>query len=237
MSDLLAVLGLSLVAGLTIPIGGLLARIEHIQPCWLEDELRHSVIAFGGGVLLAAIALVLVPEGSQLLPSLAAVLLFGLGGLAFFSISRWAERGRASYGQFAAMLLDFAPESLALGAMLATSKENGLLLALLIATQNLPEGFNAYRELTVNRDLRPARVLTAFAALVLLGPAMAWVGHEYLRHLPSALGGIMLFAAGGILYLTFQSIAPQAKLQRHWGPPLGAVGGFMLGLLGDLLLR
>jgi ZIP family zinc transporter len=47
----------------------------------------------------------------------------------------------------------------------------------------------------------------------------------------------MLFAAGGILYLVFQDIAPQVKLERHWSPPLGAVIGFALGLLGTMLLR
>ena len=46
----------------------------------------------------------------------------------------------------------------------------------------------------------------------------------------------MLFAAGGILYVVFQDIAPQAKLERHWSPPLGAVAGFLLGLIGQLLV-
>jgi ZIP family zinc transporter len=45
-----------------IPIGGYLASVEHIQPRWRERELRHSVMAFGGGVLMAAVAFVLVPE-------------------------------------------------------------------------------------------------------------------------------------------------------------------------------
>ena len=46
----------------------------------------------------------------------------------------------------------------------------------------------------------------------------------------------MLFAAGGILYLTFEDIAPQARLERHWAPPIGAVCGFALALLGEMLL-
>ena len=41
-------------------------------------------------------------------------------------------------------------------------------------------------------------------------------------------------AAGGILYLIFQDLAPQAQLKNHWFPPLGAVSGFALGLLGLL---
>jgi ZIP family zinc transporter len=46
----------------------------------------------------------------------------------------------------------------------------------------------------------------------------------------------MLAAAGGILYLTFQDIAPQAKLDCDWGPPLGAVLGFLVGMVGHQLL-
>jgi ZIP family zinc transporter len=42
----------------------------------------------------------------------------------------------------------------------------------------------------------------------------------------------MTFAGGGILYLVFQDIAPQAKLQRHWIPALGAVIGFLFGVMG-----
>jgi len=47
----------------------------------------------------------------------------------------------------------------------------------------------------------------------------------------------MLFATGGILYLIFQDIAPQSRLKHHWGPPLGAVLGFCLALLGDILIN
>ena len=50
-------------AGLCILVGGLAAKIERIRPEWLESELRHSIIPFGGGVLISAVALVLVPEG------------------------------------------------------------------------------------------------------------------------------------------------------------------------------
>ena len=44
------------------------------------------------------------------------------------------------------------------------------------------------------------------------------------------------FAAGGILYLIFQDIAPQSKMRRHWMPPLGAVLGFVVGMIGKQLI-
>jgi ZIP family zinc transporter len=57
-----------------------------------------------------------------------------------------------------------------------------------------------------------------------------------LADLPTLTAAIMMFAAGGIRYLTFQDIAPQARLERHWAPPLGAVAGFAMGLAGAMLL-
>jgi len=65
MSELHIALLYAFIAGATIPLGGALARLEGFLPYWLENELRHSVIAFGGGVLFAAISLVLVPEGGR----------------------------------------------------------------------------------------------------------------------------------------------------------------------------
>ena len=69
-----------------------------------------------------------------------------------------------------------------------------------------------------------------------LGPLAAWFGFTCLSAEPRVLASLMLFSAGGILYLIFEDIAPQAHLDRHWAPPLGAVGGFMLGLLGHGLI-
>lgn len=225
------------LAGMFIPLGGLLASIERIRPLWLERELRHSVIAFGGGALLAAVALVLVPEGQRHLSAPAALIAFGAGGFTFFLIDRWIERRGGGAAQLMAMLLDFVPESMALGAMLAVQWETGLLLAGLIALQNLPEGFNSYLELRTRDALRSGQILAGFCAVVLLGPLSAWFGFAYLREMSEALGATMLFAAGGILYLTFEDIAPQAHLARRWAPALGAVAGFMLGLLGQMLLQ
>jgi len=67
-------------------------------------------------------------------------------------------------------------------------------------------------------------------------PAAGATGYLFVSDHKSVLGGIMPFASGGILYLTFQDIAPQAHLALRWAPSLGAVVGFLLGLLGKLLI-
>jgi ZIP family zinc transporter len=219
-----------------IPLGALAARVEHIRPRWLEQELRHSVIAFGGGVLLAAVSFVLVPEGISHLSPGWSVVAIGAGGVVFFWLDRLIAQHGRSAAQLFAMVSDFVPEAMALGAMFASGDAAGPLLAVLIGLQNLPEGFNAYRELMVRGRQSSATILRSFLALVLLGPLAAWLGHVYLAERPALMGSVMLVAAGGILYLIFQDIAPQAHLEKRWAPSLGAVGGFTLGLLGQMLI-
>ena len=225
---------LSTLAGIAIPAGAFLARFDRVLPGWMREEFRHSVIAFGGGALFSAIALVLVPEGAERVGPVTAVLLFGAGGLVFGLLDYRLSQGKSRASQFMAMMLDFTPEAMALGAMLVGQFEVALFLACLIALQNLPEGFNAWREMAGSKD-NPA-LMWVFLAVVPVGPIAALVGLYVLNDMPGVLGGIMLFSAGGILYLIFEDVAPQVPLRRSWGPPMGAVLGFMLGLAGHLAI-
>jgi ZIP family zinc transporter len=235
-SPLIQALLLALIAELAIPLGAALATVEHIRPRWLEDEFRHGVIAFGGGALLAAVALVLVPEGGRELSLTATLGCFLAGGAVFLILDRAMTQTAGPMAQLLAMLLDFAPEAMALGAALTLGRDSAVLLALLIALQNLPEGFNAFRELRAGTRMGIRRLLVLFGLLALIGPLCAAIGGLFLAELHAVLGGLMLFAAGGILYLIFQDIAPQVPLKRYWAPPLGAVAGFALGLAGHLVI-
>lgn len=232
---LLKILLLTLLAGLSMPLGALIARVERIRPRWLEHEFRHSVIAFGGGALLSAVALVLVPDGIEHLATDTALYWFLLGGLTFMLVDVLLNLFKTSASQLIAMLSDFIPESIALGAAFALGGSNGLLLALLIGLQNLPEGFNAFRELRHSSHYSANRIIITFALMALLGPVAGMIGYVWLSAYPAVVSAIMLFAGGGILYSVFQDIAPQVKLARHWGPPMGAVFGFALGIAGHMM--
>jgi len=236
MSTSAKIILLSSLAGLAMPAGALLALVERIRPQWLETEFRHSVIAFGGGALLSAVALVLVPEGARHFAPFWAAGIFLAGGLSFLFLDRFIARSKGSAAQLIAMLADFFPEALAMGAGFATGESTGEILALLIALQNLPEGFNACRELGASTDMSGRSIVASFAGLALLGPIAALVGFFWLAGLAEAVAAIMLFSAGGILYLTFQDIAPQAKLSNRHAPALGAVVGFACGMVGQMLV-
>ncbi|WP_137222963.1 MULTISPECIES: ZIP family metal transporter [Shewanella] len=235
MSLLLTVIVSTLLAGLAMPLGAVIACFEKVGSEWLEQEFRHSVMAFGGGALLSAVALVLVPEGIANLKPLPACIWLVVGGLSFMAVDIYLKKINTPASQFIAMLSDFIPESIALGAAFATGNSYAFLLAALIALQNVPEGFSAYRELSATATYRPFNIIIMFALMAVLGPIAAVSGYLWLSESPKIIAAVMLFASGGILYSIFQDLAPQVKLEKRWAPPMGAVFGFALGMLGLML--
>ncbi len=236
MSEVLTIIALTAAAGACIPLGGAIAGFQRFRPRWLEREFRHFLIAFGGGIMLGAVSFVLIPEGIEgMQESMFAIPIVLAGGFVFFIIERMLGLRRRESPQLMGMILDYVPEAVALGGLVALESNVAALLAVLIGLQNLPEGFNAYRELkALNRSSR--KTMAVMCALVGLGPIAGLGGYFVLSQHPAALSAIMLFASGGILYLIFQDIAPQSRMQRHWGPPLGAVFGICLALFSNMLV-
>lgn len=227
-------LALAAFAGASIPVGAALALWRvNLLPDWAETEARHGVMAFGAGALLAAVALVLLPEGTARLGATASLFWFVLGGVGFAVIDRFLSRTGSRLAQFLAMMMDYLPEALALGAVITGDLPAAFLVAALICLQNLPEGFNAMREMREGAAPAP---LWLFAAMVPLGPIAAYTGLMLPSSFDPAIGAVMLLASGGILYLIFQDIAPQIPLENSKVPPLGAVLGFAVGLAGDMLI-
>lgn len=226
----------SWLAGIAAFIGGVLAKVEGSGETEGKRELIHGIVAFGGGILLAAVAFALAPEAISTLSPVVLAATFCAGGLSICALDAVISRSGGSKAQFMALLLDFVPEAVALGALFQHSHRTGLLLALFIGAQNLPEGFNAYRE-NMQTEGRSARTfMLALFAISLLGPVAACAGYLFLHDQPIVTACIMSAAGGGILYLVFQDIAPQSQMKRHWTPPLGAVIGFIVGMIGKQLL-
>jgi ZIP family zinc transporter len=234
--DYINVACLALLAGAAMPIGAMAARFDLMHPAFLGPKTRHFIVAFGGGALISAVALVLVPDGVRKLDPLTATLCFSAGGVFFYLLQRQLRKLKSTAGQLVAMLSDFIPEAIALGTAFAVGEHTGFLLALLMVLQNLPEGFNAYEELAAKNTTSPKRILWMFAALALAGPVAGLSGYFWFSHLTQVVAGIMLFASAGILYLVFDDVAPDSKVDDSGLPALGGVAGFMLGLLGNMLI-
>lgn len=238
MNEVLTIILLTSAAGACIPIGGAIARITDFHPFWMENELRHFIIAFGGGILLGAVSVVLVPQGLVNMDhSIAAIPIMLFGAVVFFVIERFLGLRRHEAPQLMGMVLDYVPEAIALGGLVAIGSPLSFLLAFLIGVQNLPEGFNSYRELKEQNHASSNKTLLIMLMLVPLGPIAGVLGYYFLSGHEAILGAIMLFASGGIIYLIFQDIAPQSRLEKHWAPPLGAVFGFCLALFSEMLVQ
>jgi len=235
MAQLLTILIISWLAGAAAFVGGIIARLESSEETETKREIIHGVIAFGGGILVSAVAFALVPEGIAVLGPFSLTIVFCSGGILFCILDAVLSRHGGMKAQFMAMLMDFLPEAIALGAVFKHDHQLGLLLAGFIGAQNLPEGFNAFREF-LSSGVKPSRALAALLLASLLGPLAACAGFFLLQDQAKLTAGIMTFAGGGILYLIFQDIAPQSPMRRHWTPPLGAVLGFVVGILGKKLI-
>jgi len=160
--------------------------------------------------------------------------MFFLGGVLFWQVSGWTRRSGTSASQLVGMMLDFVPEAIVLGATAAADSAGAYLLAGLIALQNMPEGFGAFHEMQ-SHQASAKRLWTIFLAAPLAGPLAAWLGFAWPSISEEGLGLVMFFCSGGILYLIFEDIAPQAHLRQRDFPAIGAVLGFLLGMVGAML--
>lgn len=220
-------------SGITVFFGGLISKFVGDK---LNEQVNHFLVAFGGGIILAALALVLIPKGMEKLDLSTIIILFIVGGISFLILDEKLERGGSQVSQLLAMLLDFVPEAIALGATFATDKNTGILLAIFIGLQNLPESFNSYKDL-INSGFKSKKALLILFFLSFSGVIGAIIGHQFLSDKPEFTSGLMIFASSGILYLVFQDIAPNVRLKNSWIPPLGANIGFLIGIIGEKLIK
>ncbi|MFT6883222.1 MAG: ZIP family zinc transporter [Marinoscillum sp.] len=236
MADLTRIIIYSFLSGSTIFFGAILSHYfgDHVKAGLIKAEIIHLSIAFGGGILMAAVGLVLVPEGMEVLPLAPILLCFAVGTVTFFYIDRFMEKRGGTMAQLLGMLTDFIPESIAMGAVFSQNIKLGILLAIIMGIQNLPESFNAYLDL--KSSLSPRKGLFIFFLLSFTGVISALTGFYLLADMPKTVGGLMLFAGGGVTYLIFQDIAPMSKLKKNWIPALGASLGFLVGMVGVKVL-
>ncbi len=237
MEDIFKIILYSYFAGVTVFLGGLLSKYFELyfRDGFLKQEVIHTSIAFGGGIIIAAVAFVLVPEGMAELSLAPITMLFLTGSITFFYLDRYIETKGGTAAQLLAMLLDFVPEAIALGAVFATDQNLGLLLAIFIGLQNFPESFNSYLDLRSSGYTSKKCLLILFL-LSFSGVIAASLGYYLLSNMPHLTASLMLFSSGGILYLIFQDIAPMSKMQKSWFPALGVSFGFLVGMIGQNLL-
>lgn len=224
-------------AGITVFIGGLFAYYfnNNVKESQLKQEISHTLMSFGAGIILSALALVLIPKGMEELSLIPMALSFLIGALLFMFLDQYLAKKGGQTATLLAMLMDFIPESIALGAVYALDPSMAALLAIFIGLQNLPEAFNSYEDL-VKSGFTPKKTLLIFFVLSFFGIIAALFGHFLLANSPDLTAHLMTFASGGILYLLIQDIIPSSKLDKNYLTSLGATLGFLVGIIGEKII-
>jgi zinc transporter, ZIP family len=154
-----------------------------------------------------------------------------LGGAIVFAIADMiAEKKGGGAGILLGIGLDVIPESLAIGAAVASGP--ALALALLIGIQNVPEGIASYREMMTGKTAfsdNPKRALTAVGLVSVIPIFLGLVGLFYLTGMKDTIAIIFAMSAGGIFYMLYYDMIPKAHKDREWLPTFGAVLGFIIG--------
>ncbi len=227
---------LSGFAGVTVFIGGLLANYfnHHVKESPVKYEVTHTMMSFGAGIILAAVALVLMPYGIAHLNIYYLTFSFLLGSVGFMLLDHYLEQKGGKTATLLAMLMDFVPESIALGAVFAVDIQMATLLAIIIGLQNLPEAFNSFRDLVLS-GFTIKKTLVIFFFLSFFGIVGALLGFSFLTDSTTLTALLMTFASGGILYLLIQDIIPASKLEKQYLVSLGAIAGFLVGVVGSVI--
>lgn len=224
-------------AGITVFIGGLLANYfnHHVKESPVKYEITHTLMSFGAGIILSALAIVLIPNAMEQLELIPMAISFLAGAIIFMFIDRYLSKRGGQTATLLAMIMDFIPESIALGAVFAIDQSMAFLLAVIIGLQNLPEAFNSFRDL-VQSGFSVKKTLVIFFFLSFFGIIGALLGHYLLGDYQKLTAHLMTFASGGILYLLIQDIIPESKLENNYLISLGATIGFLVGIIGEKVI-
>ena len=121
-----------------------------------------------------------------------------------------------------------------MGAVFAVNTSMATLLAIIIGLQNLPEAFNAFRDLVLSG--MTIKNIDDFFVLSFLGIPTALFGHYVLSNSATITAQLMTFASGGILYLLIQDIIPASKLKSNYINCIRRYGWLLVGIVGSKIV-
>ena len=203
--DILRVVALSLFAGGTSFVGALISKYVKFS----EDHVLF-LTAFGAGILISAAIFEMIIVAEKVIGIFVALFLFlfVLGSIIFTVADILVERKGGGAGILLGIGLDTVPESLAIGASVASG--TGLVIALLIGIQNLPEGIASYREMmsspTKTAFKTDRKALGAIGIVSIMPVILGLVGLFYIPGNEIVIAITLALSAGGIFYVLFYDI-------------------------------
>lgn len=245
MSEFLLVLAFAALPALGNFAGCLLAEFVPLSRLALNLALYMAA-----GVVLAVVAVELMPRALEAEPAWAIVGAFVLGGVFYvavdWSIQRLNDRfggGEAGdAGQwviFFGVSVDLFSDGIMIGTGSTVAVGLGLLLALGQVPSDVPEGFAAIANFRRGGVARRRRLLLAgaFAVPIFMG---ATLGYWLMRDAPELYQLLLLtFTAGVLSTLVVEELVPEAVEEVPESPlsSLAFVGGFALFTLLSVYLE
>lgn len=233
--EYLSVLALAIMPALGNFSGGLLAEYVRTTRRTLSLALHAAA-----GIIVAVVAIELMPEALGGAPPWTVVLAFLLGGVFSVVLERGVDAlndrfggGEASTGAwmvYAAVAVDLFSDGLMIGVGSAVSFSLALILAIGQVTADIPEGFATIANFKDKGVPRSRRILlsASFAIPVLLG---ATLGYWLLRDADQIWQlSALAFVAGLLLVAAMEDMiveAHEAAADTRWSA-LSLVGGFAL---------
>jgi ZIP family zinc transporter len=211
--------------------GGVLASV------WSPSQQARSLIQhFAAGVVLAALAVELLPEiGREHAPGLVLIGCFALGSLFMYGLKLWTMRlehraalsGAAegiSTGLLLATFIDVATDGFIIGAGFAAGGETGTILALGLSVELLFLGLALASAATAGW-----RIIAISGALGGTVLTFALIGNVLLTGASHAvIGGALAFSAAALLYLVTEELLMEAhEVEEKPISTLVLFGGFL----------
>lgn len=227
------------VGGFALVVGALIGLYVRVS-----SRVIGLVMAFGGGVLISAVAFELIAESIDDERLGAVAVGMALGALTFFGGDwvldhRGGEERKRSGGQQAGgnanaivlgVLLDGIPESAAIGVSLLTSPTVSVPVVVAVFLSNVPESMAAATGLR-KAGHSPAWILRLWGAVTVVAAAAAGLGYVVLDGASAdVLAGIEAFAAGAILTMLADTMMPEAFEEGGSKVGLLTVLGFITAL-------
>ena len=223
--DILRVIAITGFAGGTSFLGVYISKRINFT----EDQVL-AFTAFGAGILISAAVFSMVIEAEKNIGIIATLLAFIGGAIVFTIADLIAEKKGGGAAILLGIGLDSIPESLAIGAAVASGPY--LALSLLIGIQNISEGIASYREMMTGKTAfsdNPNKAFIATGIISIIPIILGLVGLFYLIRMKEVIAYTLAISAGGIFYMLHYDMIPKAHKERKWLPTFGAVLGFIVG--------
>jgi ZIP family zinc transporter len=234
------------VASIPLIAGAVLASYVN-----LKKGIIATIMAFGAGVLVAALTFSLVEEAYSLVNDLLPVVSgFALGGISYSTANHVLNnRGstnhrKRSHGENAGggkdasgialmvgSLMDNIPENMALGISIVAGGVVNIVLIAAIFISNFPEGLASSQGMKKNGK-STKQILLLWSVVVIIGTISSAIGFSILAKVSKDIVAIALsYASGAILVMLAESMIPEAFEEGGSKIGLATMAGFAIAFI------